>query len=103
MRCLPLRRLFYERSAAEPLSSQQVSANPNCCRQGLDGDRIEDIFCWLIKLGVLRREVDGQGLTHRVRLTPMGCELLKQWPAEIPTAGLLIRMRHWFRRHRPRL
>ena len=35
-------------------------------------ESIENSFLWLIKIGVLRREVDGQGLTSKVRLTPLG-------------------------------
>ena len=103
LRCLTLRRFFYELAAAEPLSSQQVCANASCYQNPLTTNAAEDIFCWLIKLGVLRREVDGQGLTHRVRLTPMGTELLNQWPGEIPSTTKLSRLRHWVRRHWPRL
>ncbi|NBS94257.1 MAG: hypothetical protein EBT27_11155, partial [Betaproteobacteria bacterium] len=75
----------------------------NWCKADLNADATENIFCWLIKLGVLRREVDGQGLTHRVRLTPMGKEVLLMWPGEIPPATTLRRLRHWLRRHWPRL
>jgi hypothetical protein len=66
-------------------------------------DRVEAHLIWLIRLGVLRREVDGQGLTERVRLTPMGRELLESWASEIPRAGLAERIRHQLRRSRPRL
>ena len=38
---------------------------------------IENEFIKLIKIGVLRREVDGQGLTSKVRITPTGREVLK--------------------------
>ena len=38
---------------------------------------IENEFLKLIKIGVLRREVDGQGLTSKVRITPIGREVLK--------------------------
>ena len=38
---------------------------------------IENEFLKLIKLGVLRREVDGQGLTSKVRITPIGRQVLK--------------------------
>jgi hypothetical protein len=34
---------------------------------------------WLIQVGLLRREVDGQGLTDRFRLTPLGRQLVSQW------------------------
>ena len=38
---------------------------------------IENEFLKLIKIGVLRREVDGQGLTSKVRITPIGRQILK--------------------------
>ena len=38
---------------------------------------IENEFLKLIKIGVLRREVDGQGLTSKVRITPTGREVLE--------------------------
>ena len=38
---------------------------------------IENEFLKLIKIGVLRREVDGQGLTSKVRITPIGRQVLQ--------------------------
>ena len=38
---------------------------------------IEQEFLKLIKIGVLRREVDGQGLTSKVRTTPIGRQILE--------------------------
>ena len=38
---------------------------------------IENEFLKLIKIGVLRREVDGQGLTSKVRITPTGRKALE--------------------------
>lgn len=34
---------------------------------------------WLIRVGLLRREVDGQGLTDRYRLTPLGQQLIQRY------------------------
>lgn len=62
-------------------------------------ERAEAHFRWMIKCGVLRREVDGQGLTNRVRLTPLGWEVVNQWKEEIPRAGLRERIQENFRRH----
>ena len=39
---------------------------------------IENEFLKLIKIGVLRREVDGQGLTSKVRITPTGRKVLER-------------------------
>lgn len=63
----------------------------------------EDALLWLINVGVLRREVDGQGLTDSFRLTPLGRLLVDQWvernriPA--PTLGdrLANLLSRWFR------
>jgi hypothetical protein len=39
----------------------------------------ESELLWLIQVGLLRREVDGQGLTDSFRLTPLGRQLVNQW------------------------
>ena len=71
MRCLPFRRAFYEELEKEARSSTQLSSQQNwmaISRKPLHQSSTEDDLIWLIQLGVLRREVDGQGLTERVRL-----------------------------------
>lgn len=42
----------------------------------------EDYLLWLIKVGVLRREVDGQGITDCFRLTPLGHSLIQSFATE---------------------
>ena len=106
MRCLPFSREFYTVLEEGALSSTELTARNDwaaLCRLQLNRSGTEDALIWLIQLGVLRREVDGQGLTERVRLTPMGRELLDLWPGTIPAAPLHQRVQHWLRRHRPRL
>ena len=44
---------------------------------------IENEFLKLIRIGVLRREVDGQGLTSKVRITPLGRKVLEESQAEL--------------------
>lgn len=39
----------------------------------------EGELLWLIQVGLLRREVDGQGLTDSFRLTPLGHQLVAKW------------------------
>ncbi len=41
--------------------------------------KAEKYLLWLIQVGVLRREVDGQGLTDSFRLTPLGRQILDLW------------------------
>ena len=103
--CLPFRRAFFEEVALHPLSSVELCRRadwPELVFAPFGVERAEAHFIWLIQLGVLRREVDGQGLTERVRLTPLGRAALELWPGEIPRAGLRQRIRENFRRHRPR-
>ena len=53
-------------------------------------------------MGVLRREVDGQGLTSRFRLTPLGRDLLDGHQAELlKPAGWNDRLRQVLRRRWP--
>ena len=106
MRCLPFRRAFYVEVSDRALSGGELCRRndlQSLCQGAPTADRVEAHWIWLIQLGVLRREVDGQGLTERVRLTPMGREVLAQWPGEIPGASGPVRLQHWLRRRRPRL
>ena len=106
VRCLPFRLAFYRDLDVQARSSSQIAADPEwqrLSRHQLSANRTEDLLIWLIQLGVLRREVDGQGLTERVRLTPLGREVLGGWSKEIPAASPLTRLRHGLQRHWPRL
>jgi hypothetical protein len=56
---------------------------------------------WLMQVGILRREVDGQGLTDRFRLTPLGLQLSTQWTQNgnrIPPAGFFDRVTNFINR-----
>jgi hypothetical protein len=44
---------------------------------------VENALLWLIQVGILRREVDGQGITDSFRLTPMGHLLLEKWQTQV--------------------
>jgi hypothetical protein len=59
---------------------------------------------WLIQVGLLRREVDGQGLTDSFRVTPLGRQLVQrqeQGDSVRMTPTLSDRLHHawnrWFR------
>jgi hypothetical protein len=105
MRCLPFRRAFYEEVAETPISSNALCSRADWADlvfAPFGPERAEAHFNWMIRLGILRREVDGQGLTERVRLTPMGRELLATSHGEIGRASLRERIQENFQRHRPR-
>jgi len=52
-------------------------------RRPLSEAAAEMDLLWLIQVGVLRREVDGQGITDSFRLTPLGSVLVAQMEAQI--------------------
>jgi len=104
--CLPFRRAFYVLLQDQGLGSHELAERADrreLCPNFPGLSRCEDQLIWLIRLGVLRREVDGQGLTERVRLTPLGRQVLAGWSGEIPDATPWSRLLHALRRHWPRL
>jgi hypothetical protein len=106
IRCLPFRLAFYRLVGERAISSSELcnrADSPPRCFSPMGPDRIEGHFIWLICLGVPQREVDGQGHTERVRLTPMGRRWLLQWSEELPRVSLLEKTQHFCRRLRPRL
>jgi len=54
----------------------------------------ENALLWLIQVGILRREVDGQGITDSFRLTPLGRQLLEKWQQQpdLPDPSLCDRI-----------
>ncbi len=65
----------------------------------------ENELLWLIQVGLLRREVDGQGLTDSFRLTPLGRQLVRRWEQQGEKSlsaswldQLLNWLNRWFRR-----
>ena len=105
LRCLPFRLVFYQQLEQGAISSTQLASSSDWSRLSrtrLGWRGCEDHFIWLIQLGVLRREVDGQGLTERVRLTPLGRQLLASWPDQRDRADPFTKLWHWCRRHWPR-
>lgn len=83
VRCSPFRlRLF------QVLQDQSVSIEALADNQGIHNGytryplselAAENAMLWLLAVGLLRREVDGQGLTDSFRLTPLGRRLLADW------------------------
>ncbi|MEO0934700.1 MAG: Npun_F0494 family protein, partial [Cyanobacteria bacterium J06641_2] len=43
----------------------------------------DNALVWLIEVGLLRREVDGQGITDSFRLTPLGRQLTESFRGKI--------------------
>ena len=82
---LPYNRIFYSDVKLNGLDADLVyQSEKKYCMISKEwfrnSESVEKSFRWLIRLGILRREVDGQGLTSRVRLTPLGREILENYP-----------------------
>ena len=81
----PFNLLFYENLQFKSLSAQIVLDDKSKFLKNEfefinNSAFIENEFLILIRTGVLRREVDGQGLTAKVRLTPIGRQVLENSP-----------------------
>ncbi len=83
MRCTPLRlNLFVtmvHQSVALSAIAGAAGVRNQYTTQPLTELTVESELLWLIQVGLLRREVDGQGLTDSFRVTPLGRQLIQQW------------------------
>ena len=69
--------------------------------KGITENKVEKELMWLIKVGILRREVDGQGITDSFRLTPLGRMIINRWEKElgkIPLATIFDRLNNFWNR-----
>ncbi|PZV02049.1 MAG: hypothetical protein DCF32_15450 [Leptolyngbya sp.] len=75
-RCSSFRLDLLADMRSQSISIRQVSGpagvRSRYSRRNLAELQAENEMMWLIAVGILRREVDGQGLTDSFRLTPMG-------------------------------
>ncbi len=100
--CLPFKKYFYEQVDKNPMSSEDLCSRANWQDYvfvQFGKERLEEYFVWMTKLGILRREVDGQGLTSRVRLTPLGRKAILMVRNEVQRAGIRERIAEILRRH----
>ncbi|MGD1853558.1 MAG: Npun_F0494 family protein [Leptolyngbyaceae cyanobacterium] len=85
VRCAPfyMKLLAAMRSHSVPLRaiSDDRGMLSGYTRQPLSDIAADNHLSWLMSVGIVRREVDGQGLTDSFRLTPIGRQLVEQWEA----------------------
>ncbi|MDY6940369.1 MAG: hypothetical protein SWY16_22280 [Cyanobacteriota bacterium] len=83
MRCAPFRLEWYATVKTNGVFLGAIAGESGVERQytrsPLPELVAENHLLWLIDVGVLRREVDGQGITDSFRLTPLGRQLTAQW------------------------
>lgn len=106
MRCFPFTTRLYRDLQQEGLDAATIWRSQEPYDKGggwpCHVEGLEDDLRWLITVDVLRREVDGQGLTSRFRLTPLGRDLLDRDSASLNTPpSWTERLRQALRRRWP--
>lgn len=99
--CLALFRDMRNQSVPIQKIAGETGIKLGYATQAYSEARTEDKLVWLINVGLLRREVDGQGLTDSFRLTPLGREIVREWEQDknqIPAASLGDRISNWLSR-----
>ena len=80
-RCSPLHYRCFAALQEDAVSLADLSASDSpLTTRPLSEVEADQLVRWLLRVGLLRREVDGQGLTDRVRLTPLGRQVVGAWP-----------------------
>ncbi len=69
-------------SVSVPTIAEDSGALKGYTRQPLSEVATESGLMWLAEVGILRREVDGQGLTDSFRLTPLGRQIVERWQSQ---------------------
>jgi hypothetical protein len=105
MRCSPFALKLFSTMRYQRVELSQIAG-----RQGVEqgytrsqkGElAVENDLLWLIQVGILRREVDGQGITDSFRLTPLGRQLVEKYQnqqASLPTPSISDRLTHTIER-----
>lgn len=103
VRCMPFKLALFRAMRWQSVDLRAI-AGPAGIQNGYVTDALsenatEQNLLWLIQVGLLRREVDGQGLTNSFRLTPLGHQLVEQWQGDhLPVATRLDRLAHFLNR-----
>lgn len=94
LRCSPFKLSLFERMLSERVAMSEISGSDgvknNYTKRSLSELAADNALVWLIEVGLLRREVDGQGITDSFRLTPLGRQLTESFQSKTwanPTIG----------------
>lgn len=83
VRCAPFRLKLYVTMLSQSVALGEIAGSAGLRNQytqrSLSELAADGELLWLIQVGLLRREVDGQGLTDSFRLTPLGRQLVQHW------------------------
>ncbi len=83
IRCSVITPTLLQHLYDNSLDSAGIRAFPGALHRPLSVLAIESAMMWLLQVGVIRREVDGQGLTSRFRVTALGRQALQE-PHQAP-------------------
>lgn len=108
LRCSPFRLALFTQMRSTSVSllsiAGQTGIEQGYIQKPLSEGAVERELMWLIQVGLLRREVDGQGITDSFRLTPLGRQLIEKWERQgscLPQPSAIERMtsllNQWFR------
>lgn len=109
VRCSPFRPQLFTTIQWQSVELRAISSERGV-RNGYTTRALPELVAetellWLIQVGLLRREVDGQGLTDSFRLTPLGRQLVRRWEQQGDKSlsaswldQLLNWLNRWFRR-----
>jgi hypothetical protein len=82
LRCSFFQLKFFKTMTQKSISLNEVTGekgqNQGYIIRNIRENKAESELMWLIKVGILRREVDGQGITDSFRLTPLGKLIIHQ-------------------------
>lgn len=70
------------KSVSVPTIAEDSGVLKGYTQQPLTEVATETELVWLSAVGILRREVDGQGLTDSFRLTPLGQQIIEHWQSQ---------------------
>ena len=102
--CSPFKLELFEqmqnRSIPLPTIADGEGIKNDYTQKAIAENRAESQLIWLINVGLLRREVDGQGLTDSFRLTPLGRQIIAEWETtgKIPQPRISDRFLNWLNR-----
>lgn len=81
--CSPFKLALFEAMRSVSVPVKAIASNSGIqngyTKRPLSELAAENALLWLIQVGVLRREVDGQGITDSFRLTPLGRQMVEQY------------------------
>ncbi|MDJ0660123.1 MAG: hypothetical protein QNJ42_11625 [Crocosphaera sp.] len=84
--CAPFQLTLFtamkSKSVPLPYIAGEMGVKEGYTLNPLSEQRVERDLMWLIQVGLLRREVDGQGITDSFRLTPLGRHIVAKWNSQ---------------------